>query len=97
MKTIRIDEPLLPGSISTAYATCGTPGCSCRARPPKLHGPYYRWTGFIEGKRTTKTITKEQAKECERRIRNYRRLQERIDRILKAEMKNAPWIEKSKR
>lgn len=92
-KTIRITDPILPGSISTAHATCGKRSCACKASPPKLHGPYYRWTGFIDGKRTTKTITKEQAKECERRIKSYRRLQAQIDRLVTTSLKSAPWIE----
>ena len=92
-RTIRIDKPILPGCISTAFATCGTSGCACKSRVPKLHGPYYRWTGFIDGKRTTRTITKEQAKECERRIKNYRRLQAQLDRLVAAELKSAPWLE----
>ena len=89
---IECDGPILAGSVSTAYARCGTPNCSCKSPEPKLHGPYYRWTGFINGKRTTKTITKDQAKECERRIKNYRRLQQKIDRLIEAAMKDAPWI-----
>jgi len=93
VKTLRIDKPILPGCISTAYAKCGTPGCVCKARQPKLHGPYYRWTGFIEGKRTTRTITKEQAMECERRIKNFRRLQAQIDRLVTVALKSAPWNE----
>jgi hypothetical protein len=90
---IRITNPILPGSISKAYATCGKRRCVCKASPPQLHGPYYRWTGFIDSKRTTKTITKEQAKECERRIKNYRRLQAEIDRLVTQSLKNAPWTE----
>jgi hypothetical protein len=89
---IDFDGPILPGSISTAKSTCGTPGCSCKDKPPKLHGTYYRWTGFINGKRTTKTISKEQAEECERRIKNYRELQKKIDRLLAAALKAAPWL-----
>jgi hypothetical protein len=91
--TIRMTDPILPGSISTAYAACGRAGCACQGPRPKLHGPYYRWTGFIDGKRTTRTITKEQAKECERRIKNYRRLQAQIDRLVTAALKSAPWVE----
>ena len=41
--------PLLAGSVSTARSTCGKPNCACKAHPPKLHGVYYRWTGFIDG------------------------------------------------
>jgi hypothetical protein len=60
--TLHITLPLLPGSLSTARSTCGKPNCACKAKPPKLHGPYYRWTGFLAGKRTTKTLTLGQAR-----------------------------------
>jgi len=83
--------PLMPGTISIAYAKCGKPNCICKARKPQLHGPYYRWTGAIDGKKTTKTLTKIEAKECARRISNYRKLQMEIDKLLKKSLKNAPW------
>ena len=85
------DGPILPGSISTAKSQCGKANCICKARPPKLHGTYYRWTGFIEGKRTTKTISKEMAKECEKRIENYRALQSKLNQIVEKALANAPW------
>ena len=30
---------LRPGSLSTQYNVCGTPGCRCKASPPEKHGP----------------------------------------------------------
>ena len=88
---LEVTLPLLPGSVSTASSTCGKPNCACKQKPPKLHGLYYRWTGFIQGKRTTKTITKEVAKECQRRIKNYRRLQRQIEKLLIKALAQAPW------
>src|SRR5260370_17688429 len=87
------DGPLLPGSISTAKTQCGKPNCACKASPPKLHGTYYRWTGLIKGKRTTKTISKEVAQECQRRIENYRALQDKLDHIVEDALANAPSTE----
>ena len=89
--TIVAEGPILPGSISTAKSQCGKPNCACKASPPKLHGTYYRWTGFLKGKRTTKTISKEAAEECERRIKNYRALQGQLDQITEEALENAPW------
>jgi len=86
---------ILPGSISVARSQCGKPGCACKDDPPRLHGPYYRWTGFINGKRTTKTISKEAAMECKRRIRNFRKLQQDLDKVVKSSLRNAPWVAKS--
>ena len=88
---VKVVTPLLPGSVSTAASTCGKPNCACKARPPRLHGLYYRWTGFLRGKRTTKTISKEVARECQRRIKNYRKLQRAIDKLLAQALAEAPW------
>lgn len=85
------EGPILPGSVSTARSQCGKPNCACKAKPPKLHGTYYRWTGVLDGKRTTKTISKEMAVECERRIENYRSLQQKLDKILQEALVEAPW------
>ena len=91
-KTIQMDWPILPGSISTAESRCGKHGCACRLRSPRLHGTYYRWTGFIDGKRTTKTITREMAEECARRIQNLRNVQEELDRLVQEALRTAPWV-----
>ncbi len=88
---LQVTVPLLPGSISTASSTCGKPHCACKKSPPKLHGLYYRWTGFLEGKRTTRTLSKQEAQECQRRIKNYRRLQRQIAKILAQALAQAPW------
>jgi len=88
---LKIQAPLLPGSLSTAKSTCGKPNCACKGRPPKLHGVYYRWTGFLQGKRTTKTLSKEVAQECQRRLRNYRKFRKQVEKILAQALIEAPW------
>ena len=88
---LTFEGPILTGSVSTAWSQCGKPNCACRGDSPHLHGPYYRWTGTADGKRTTKTISAETARECERRIKNYRRLQRTVERLAKEAMKSAPW------
>jgi hypothetical protein len=88
---LHITLPLLPGSLSTARSTCGKPNCACKAKPPKLHGPYYRWTGFLLGKRTTKTLSPAQARECRRRIAHFRALEKQIQRLVRQAFQNAPW------
>lgn len=88
---IEVKGPILPGSISTAISTCGRPQCRCHQDPDKRHGPYYRWTGFLEGKRTTKTISQEEALQCEAQIKNYRELQKTINDFVVQSLKNAPW------
>lgn len=86
------DGPVLPGSISVVWSRCGKPRCVCRGRPPRLHGPYYRWTGYLNGKRTTRSVSKQVALECRRRIRRYRVLERRMRRLLRDSLAAAPWV-----
>jgi len=90
-RIIEFDWPILHGTISQAMAKCGQKYCRCRKDPAALHGPYYRWTGKMDGKITTKTLTKELAEECVRRIQNYEKLQNAIDRLLQEGADSAPW------
>lgn len=88
---IKTSGPILYGTISTARSTCGNPSCRCHKSIKYRHGPYYRWTGLINGKPTTKTLTKEVAKECQRRIKNYKAFQKQLKKILSAAIAKAPW------
>ncbi len=98
MKPNRIifDAPILCGCITVSKTKCGKPNCACKAVPPKLHGPYYIWTGIIKDKRTTRTLSKEVAKECQRKIDNYKKLQKKIKAILDEELQNVQWGSKKK-
>ena len=89
---VDFNDPILPGSVTTARSQCGKHNCACKGTPPRLHGPYYRWTGFVNGKRTTRTLNKETALECKRRIRNFRKLQKKIDKLVRQSLDNAPWL-----
>ncbi len=91
-RSIAFEWPILPGSVSTARSRCGKPNCACKGKSPRLHGAYYRWTGFIDGKRTTRTISREAALECQRRIRNFRKLQREIERLVRVALGQAPWV-----
>lgn len=93
MKTrIEIGGKILNGTVSTARSRCGKKKCACKSKKPRLHGTYYRWTGIINGKRTTKTITPEVANECRKRIQNYRKVKKQFDNILRLALQEAPWI-----
>lgn len=86
--------PVLSGTISEARSKCGKITCRCQTNPKFLHGPYYRWTGVIDGKSATVTLTKEEAKECEMRIKNWKRLQEKITLIREKAIARAPWTDR---
>jgi hypothetical protein len=68
------------------------PNCACKGKPPRLHGAYYRWTGFIDGKRTTKTVSRQTALKCQRRIHTFRKSQREIERMVRASLGEAPWV-----
>ena len=89
---ISVDGPILPGSISAVRSRCNNRDCACYRKKTAMHGPYYRWTGLIDGKRTTKNISEQVAKECIRRIKNYRKLQQLIEQKLQDAFRSAPWI-----
>ena len=89
--------PILPGAISTAHAKCGKATCRCHQDPNYRHGPYYRWTGWINGKPTTKTLSEEVARECQARIENYKELQQQIDKTVANALDHAPWTQPQKK
>jgi len=62
-----------------------------------LHGPYYRWTGWINGRPTTKTLSEELARECQGRIENYKELQKRIGQAVADALDHAPWRQPQKK
>jgi hypothetical protein len=50
----------LPGSLIERATRCGKANCSCKADPPRLHGPYHQWTRKVDGKTLTINLTDEQ-------------------------------------
>lgn len=90
---IILNGEILPGSISSSYLRCGRKNCSCQGS--KLHGPYFRWTGFIDNKRTSVTISENVALECLKRIDNYKKLMAKIEKLKIKALANAPWLDSS--
>jgi hypothetical protein len=84
-------SPILPGSISTVMAPCGRKNCCCHADKRNWHGPYHRWTGSIDGKRTSVALSQNILQECLSRIDNYKDLLDQWDNVLNQALINAPW------
>ena len=95
--TIIASGPILPGTISIRRGACGKATCRCHQDSKYLHGPYYRWTGWINGKPTTKTLSEEVARECQNRIKNYKELQKKIDDTVAEALDQAPWKQLKKK
>lgn len=71
---------LRPGSLSTQYNVCGSPGCRCKATPPEKHGPYYQVSFSRKGKSSTKFVKKEDLPAIRKQLKNYERMKELVDR-----------------
>ena len=71
---------LRPGSLSTQYNVCGSPGCRCKATPPIKHGPYYQVSYTRKGKSSTKFVKKKDLPEVRKQLKNYERMKLLIER-----------------
>jgi hypothetical protein len=71
---------LRPGSLSTQYNVCGTPGCRCKATPPEKHGPYYQVSFTRKGKSSSKFVRKEDLADVRRELKNYELMKTLLDR-----------------
>jgi len=73
-------DDLRPGSLSTQYNVCGSPGCRCKADPPKKHGPYYQVSFTRKGKSSSKFVRKEDLPAMRRELKNYETMKDLVDR-----------------
>jgi hypothetical protein len=69
------------GTVLKLLLPCGKPGCRCQTTPPKLHGPYYRWTRKVDGKTVTRQVRADQAKLLRQYIANGRRLDAALKKL----------------
>jgi hypothetical protein len=65
---------LRPGSLSTQYNVCGSPGCRCKATPPVKHGPYYQVSYTRKGKSSTKFVKTKDLPAVRKQLKNYERM-----------------------
>ena len=71
---------LRPGSLSTQYNVCGSPGCRCKASPPEKHGPYYQVSYTRKGKSGSKFVKKKDLPAIRKQLKNYERMKLLMDR-----------------
>ena len=70
---------LRPGTLSQQYNVCGTPGCRCKASPPRKHGPYYQVSFTWHGKSQSQFVRREDVPAVRTQLRNYQRLRTLVD------------------
>ncbi len=66
--------PCLPGSVVVRTGRCGKEACSCRATPPRLHGPFRSWTRKVANKTVTRLLSEDQLSDYQVLLDNHRRL-----------------------
>lgn len=57
-KLMEKPKEMLAGPLVERYAPCGKPGCRCKKRGAKGHGPYYYAQVKIKGKYTLRYLGK---------------------------------------
>src|ERR1039458_6760345 len=72
---------LRPGSLSTQYNVCGSPGCRCKATPPLKHGPYYQVSYTRKGKSSSKFVKKEDGAQAAQELRAHEAPDGALDRL----------------
>ena len=66
-----------PGSLSQQYNVCGVKNCRCKDKEnPQKHGPYYQLSYTMNGKSSSRFISKENLPECQKQVDNYQRFKD---------------------
>jgi hypothetical protein len=79
-------DDLRPGSLSTQYNVCGTPGCRCKATPPEKHGPYYQVSYTRKGKSSSKFVKQKDLPAVRQQLENYARMKLLMERWIELAM-----------
>jgi hypothetical protein len=93
--SISADGPILSGTAFLSRLKCGKKNCRCALDPAEKH-EVYQWSGNINGKNTTRTLSREMYLECKKRITNYKKFKKRFLAEVNKAIKQAPWAVKSK-
>jgi hypothetical protein len=71
---------LHPGSLSRQYNVCGKPGCRCKdPKNPRRHGPYHKVSYVYRGRSTSRFVSRDQVKEIQAELANYKRFRKLTD------------------
>jgi hypothetical protein len=72
---------VLPGSIIQRRTRCGRAGCTCRADPPRPHGPYWQWTRKVAARTVCRWLSPGQQRDYQPWIDNDRQLRQLLARL----------------
>jgi len=75
--------PIKRGSIYKTFSGCGSPGCRCHRDPQARHGPYWLWTGKIDGKSRCRQLHGHTLKLYRQYTSNYKKSKRTLEQIEK--------------
>lgn len=83
LKTKIVDVDLVaPGALRKIYSKCGRDYCACQTDKKARHGPYILWDRKVDGKLSSKMVSKEMAIQIKRWIENRKKLEKHVQEIL---------------
>jgi hypothetical protein len=71
-KAITSMDLLSSGTLYTRMKRCGRLNCRCANDPEALHGPYYEWNRWIDGRLVHRIVSEDQAELVSQAISNQR-------------------------
>ena len=72
----------VPGTLRTIYSKCGKDYCACQTDKSARHGPYILWDRKVDGKLSSKMVSKAMATQIKRWIENRNKLEKQVQEIL---------------
>jgi hypothetical protein len=78
---INIDV-VIPGRLRSVLMKCGKASCPCGDDPDKRHGPYFFWDRKVNGKLSSVSIPKELVPTFEQWIKNRKKLDATVKKII---------------
>lgn len=72
----------VPGRLREIYSKCGKEYCACRTDKNARHGPYILWDRKVNGKLTSKMVSKKMANQIKKWIENRNNLEKMVQEIL---------------
>lgn len=71
----------LPGRLRIIYSKCGKQNCACQTDESARHGPYWLWDRKVNGKLSSKMVTKAMAVQLKKWIENRKVLENILQNI----------------
>jgi hypothetical protein len=71
----------VPGRLRTIYSKCGKDYCACQTDKKARHGPYILWDRKVNGKLSSKMVSKKMALQIKKWIANRKELEKLVQEL----------------